>query len=126
MGKIAKRRMPLFAAAPLYGLFVLTSALAAPPPGRQSQILAQHLDLSAPVHSIESSNDAPSFPSPSHRQTVELSGAMHTQPSVEERLRLLHQEGFPVARLWENKTAVLHLGFNRKGKPGLWIMRKTH
>jgi len=48
-----------------------------------------------------------------------------TQPSMEERLRLARLDGWPVARLWESKSALLHLGFNQKGKPGLWIMQKT-
>ena len=44
---------------------------------------------------------------------------------MEERLRLARRDGLPVARLWESKSVLLHLGFNQKGKPGLWIMQKT-
>jgi len=32
----------------------------------------------------------------------------------------------PVARLFETKGALLHLGLNPKGKPGLWQVQKTH
>ena len=34
------------------------------------------------------------------------------------------REGLPLARLWENKSALLSLGLNKKGKPGLWIVQK--
>jgi hypothetical protein len=37
-----------------------------------------------------------------------------------------HREGLPVARLFETKGALLHLGLNPKGKPGLWLVQKTH
>jgi hypothetical protein len=37
----------------------------------------------------------------------------------------VHREGLPVARLWENKSALLSLGLNQKGQPGLWLIQKT-
>jgi hypothetical protein len=37
-----------------------------------------------------------------------------------------HREGLPVARLWENHSALISLGLNQKGKPGLWLVQKTH
>jgi hypothetical protein len=43
---------------------------------------------------------------------------------AEEFVRRVHREGLPVARLWENKSALLSLGLNKKGKPGLWIIQK--
>jgi hypothetical protein len=46
--------------------------------------------------------------------------------SAEAFTRRLHQEGLPVAKLWENKSALVSLGFNQKGKPGLWFIQKTH
>jgi hypothetical protein len=36
----------------------------------------------------------------------------------------VRREGLPLARLWENKSALLSLGLNKKGKPGLWIVQK--
>jgi hypothetical protein len=38
----------------------------------------------------------------------------------------VHREGLPVARLWENRSALVSLGLNQKGKPGLWIIQKIH
>ena len=40
--------------------------------------------------------------------------------------RRVHREGLPVARLWENHAALVSLGLNQRGKPGLWIMQKVH
>jgi hypothetical protein len=40
--------------------------------------------------------------------------------------RQFHREGLPVARLWENKSALVSLGLNQRGKPGLWLVQKTH
>jgi hypothetical protein len=40
--------------------------------------------------------------------------------------RRVHQEGLPVARLWENRTALVSVGLNQRGKPGLWLIQKTH
>jgi hypothetical protein len=34
------------------------------------------------------------------------------------------REGLPVARLWENKAALLSVGLNQKGQPGLWLIQK--
>jgi hypothetical protein len=45
---------------------------------------------------------------------------------LEELARRFHREGLPVARLWENKSALVSLGLNQKGKPGLWIVQKVH
>ena len=45
---------------------------------------------------------------------------------AESFVRGLHREGLPVARLWENHSALVSLGLNAKGKPGLWLVQKTH
>jgi hypothetical protein len=51
---------------------------------------------------------------------------MRTRPGIQEFVRRVHQEGLPVARLFESKSALLHLGLSPKGKPGLWLVQKTH
>jgi hypothetical protein len=45
---------------------------------------------------------------------------------AEEFARRVHREGLPVARLFESKTALISLGLNPKGKPGLWLTQKIH
>ncbi len=46
--------------------------------------------------------------------------------SVEAFAHRVRHEGLPVARLWENHAALVSLGLNPKGKPGLWLVQKTH
>jgi hypothetical protein len=38
--------------------------------------------------------------------------------------RRVHREGLPLARLWGTKSALLSLGLNQRGKPGLWLIQK--
>jgi hypothetical protein len=125
-------------------LFLLASAaFAAPPQGRLIQAPTQHLDLRPPSHAIEGGGNVAespnTFPSMAHRQNpqqnlaqqqVQLPGlgaeGMHARPTVQEFVHRVHQEGLPMARLFENKSALVHLGLNPKGKPGLWLVQKTH
>jgi hypothetical protein len=45
---------------------------------------------------------------------------------VEEFTRRVHREGLPIARLWENHSALVSLGLNQRGKPGIWLIQKVH
>jgi hypothetical protein len=47
------------------------------------------------------------------------------QSPTEQLIRQVKREGMPLARLWQNDQALVSLGLNRKGKPGLWIIQKT-
>jgi hypothetical protein len=38
--------------------------------------------------------------------------------------RRIHREGLPIARVWESKSAVLSIGLNQRGKPGLWFTQR--
>jgi hypothetical protein len=124
-----------------------SAAFAAPPQARphlQSQIQApaQHLDLRAPSYAFEDVNGAEKSSSafPLHRQNlvaqqrvapqrVNLPALglddMRARPTVQDFVRRVHREGLPVARLFESKGALVHLGLNPKGKPGLWLVQKT-
>ena len=124
-------------------LGAMTAALAAPPAGAGQRALPQalpHLDLHPSVTAIAAMTERgfAAFPSPQHRpalagqsdlQLPEL-GAYTPQARVPSRMeefaRRVHKEGLPVARLWENKSALVSLGLNQKGKPGLWIVQKVH
>jgi hypothetical protein len=127
-------------------LFLLASAaIAAPPQGRfqsrmQSQIQtpARHLDLRAPAHALEARNMAAkpdAFPSMtqhlnSAQEQPEFSNlgsvGMRARPAIQDFVRKVHREGLPVARLFETKSALLHIGLSPRGKPGLWLVQKTH
>jgi hypothetical protein len=54
------------------------------------------------------------------------SDGMRSRPAIQDFVRRVHHEGLPVARLFETKSALLHLGLSPKGKPGLWLVQKTH
>lgn len=56
--------------------------------------------------------------------TGELS--FRTMSQAEIFARRVHREGLPVARLWESKSAVISIGLNQRGKPGLWLTQKIH
>jgi hypothetical protein len=126
--------------------FVLSAALAAPPPNRiiqprpqmqtQIQTLGQHLDLRAPTASVEMPSKTAGFPSmlhhPSEGSADQLrlpalgSEGIHARPGVQEFVQRVRHEGLPVARLFESKSALVHLGLSPKGKPGLWLVQKIH
>lgn len=53
-------------------------------------------------------------------------GKGRSMSGTEAFARRVHREGLPLARLWENKSALVSLGLNQKGKPGLWLVQKTH
>jgi len=88
--------------AALCSLGLPVAALAAPPADTARPL---HLDLRPPV-------------------LAELAGLKATgQETLVHRFR---REGLPIARLWENHAALLSLGFSPRGKPGLWLIQKTH
>jgi hypothetical protein len=132
----------------LMALGAMTAAWGAPPAGAGQRPLP-HLDLHPSVTAIAAFEKAAAeksvadrgftvFPSPQHRQALAVEselqlpelGAYRPQARVPSRMeefaRRVHKEGLPVARLWENKSALVSLGLNQKGKPGLWIVQKVH
>jgi hypothetical protein len=127
-----------------WGMAAMNTALASSP-GSHSRAHAARSDSHPPLDLrpsvsttavVDKTSATAAFPSSLHRQTLRAQaqidlpamGAEGTQPRVpsrvEEFARRVHREGLPVARLWENKSALLSLGLNKKGKPGLWIVQK--
>lgn len=45
---------------------------------------------------------------------------------TEALIQRFHREGLPLARLWQGHAAVVSVGLNPKGKPGLWLVKQTH
>jgi hypothetical protein len=131
MGKFGNR-VSMRPAVPAMGAIGLMSmALASPPVHRPT------LDLQLPAAEMALAEKAPAtFPSLHRRflggqEQFQLSGSTSESPQaripgrVEELALRFHREGLPIARLWENKSALVSLGLNQKGKPGLWIVQKT-
>jgi hypothetical protein len=145
MGKsLAKRGLATVTVTGTGAFLVLSSAMAAPPQIRpvqaraQSQIQApgQHLDLRAPSPAVDVLEKTPSFPSMSRRHSLGSQeqvqppalgpDGMRSRLPVQDFVRRVRREGLPIARLFESKSALVHLGLSPKGKPGLWLVQKTH
>lgn len=127
----------------------MSTALAAPPLSQRVVRSESRpaLDLRSPLelHAVAAAmvvneKSADAFPSSLHRLTLNGEEQEHngtsalsslaTQSRMDSPMQALahrvHREGLPVARLWENKSALVSLGLNQKGKPGLWIIQKIH
>ncbi len=133
------------------GLGLLHSAAANPPLGQEGSRLRameparpisapeQHavnpsatpFDLRAPANYA-----AAATPSSSSRRSDSDGGlALPALGANDPRFRMMsrsatfvdraRREGLPFARLWESRSALLSLGLNAKGKPGLWLTQKT-
>ena len=50
---------------------------------------------------------------------------IRTGGRIQEMARRVQHDGVPLARLWENHSALLSLGLSPRGKPGLWLIQKT-
>jgi hypothetical protein len=131
MGKFGNRWSMRPAVLAMGAIGLMNMALASPPVRRPT------LDLQLPATQIAAAEKAPAtFPSLRRRslggqEQIQLSGLNSETPParipgrVEELALRFHREGLPIARLWENKSALVSLGLNQKGKPGLWIVQKT-
>jgi hypothetical protein len=63
------------------------------------------------------------------KRLASLGAAMNQErPSnrTEAFIQRFHREGLPLARLWQGHAAVVSVGLNPKGKPGLWLVKQTH
>jgi hypothetical protein len=48
----------------------------------------------------------------------------HPMSRAEQLATRFRREGLPVARLFESHSALLSLGLNQRGKPGIWLIQK--
>jgi hypothetical protein len=144
MGNVQEKSLLRFAAFGLCGLALINAALAAPPMNRGTglhlDVRPMHLDLRPPTAVAPAEKMSERFPSSLHRQSLGAQEQDEAAPSglaaeaprgriagpVEDFARRVHREGLPVARLWENKSALVSLGLNQRGKPGLWLTQKVH
>jgi hypothetical protein len=148
------KKIVLLGASALIGACAVQICQAAPPGGVQKNVLpgisatqspaqkpinllGSRLDLRAPAHAALPAESTSVFPSALiHRQfgggeqTAQLptlgAGNPRIRPPLVELARHIQHEGLPVARLWENNSALVHIGLNQRGKPGLWLVQKIH
>ena len=76
--------------------------------------------------------EAASFPSMKHPEPVRNSvedqlpalGSLRVLSRPQEIAQRVQREGVPIARLWEGRSALVHLGLSPRSKPGLWLIQK--
>ncbi len=134
------RSTGLARAAGLCGLGVMSAVIASPPIARDSKSIIR-LDLRPPGVSFAAM-------APDHRHSPDFGALPKADLGEDERppraalaggelnfrlmspaqafARRVHEEGLPIARLWQSKSALLSFGLSQKGKPGLWLTQKLH
>lgn len=142
------RQLLKWASWALWGLAAATVATAAPPQSR-AEMLARstaraespavsRLDLRAPANWPSPVVVTPAFPSARRasgdaarrglREDFQSLGsdlpAMRTMSRAEDIAYRFRREGLPVARLFESRSALVSLGLNQRGKPGIWLIQK--
>jgi hypothetical protein len=142
MGKIRNRHAVWLAMLGLCGVGSISGAFASPPSTQKAALrldLRPSLELRATANAMGApEKNSEVFPSSLHRQTLgsqeqlqlpnlgSESSQLRMTGGAQEFAKRVHREGLPVARLWENKSALVSIGLNQKGKPGLWLTQKTH
>jgi len=109
-----------------------------PTPQNRSISSLGRLDLRVPTDMSNASDATSQIRFPSPRRTPESANDKYQLPALgtdgpqvrvmggaEEFVRRVHREGLPVVRLWESNSALLSLGLNQRGKPGLWLVQKV-
>jgi hypothetical protein len=98
--------------------------------GRQR---AASLNLDLGMDHVASASVATPAPGTRFRQIFEADrlelpelggGTSRSAGRIEEFARRARREGLPLVRLWESHSALISLGLNAKGKPGLWIIQR--
>jgi hypothetical protein len=100
----------------------------------QQNLNSSHLDL-RPPETLDVNHDRETVAFSASRESSsaetqdlpELGGSTseHAMSRAEEFAHRVHKEGLPIARLWQTHSALLSLGLNQKGKPGLWLIQKV-
>jgi|SRR5271169_1865314 len=126
------------------------ASLASQSVARHDYAPAAYLDLRPPEvsplafsHETTAALASESFPSTTHHLDPgksDLATGDRVQPSTlgmgEMNFRVMsqaaiyahrvHEDGLPIVRVFESKSALLSIGLNKRGKPGLWFTQKTH
>ena len=106
-----------------------------PAAGEFATLLASRSHGEATANNAAAGYQSKSFPAARKAEDIDENplssmGAGASQSRVMGRAEAFaqrfHREGLPIARLWENHSALVSLGLNQKGKPGLWLVQKTH
>jgi hypothetical protein len=137
------KRLAHITAAGLCGLGFLGNSIAAPLPGRVAPALLQPaaltpLDLRLPHDPFVL--ELRTFPYGIQRPVRDVAGSgandhslpagvaiddpdFHFASPAEKFVGRMHREGLPIARLWKSESALLSIGLNKRGKPGVWFTK---
>ena len=142
MEKRVNQRLARLAVLGWCGLGLVGPALAAQPILQKTALhLEPHTSLDLrPSLAAMTASEKPSaaFPSGLHRQTLGAqedirlpslgfeSAQAPAKGRAQEFVSRVRREGLPVARLWQNNSALVSIGLNQRGKPGLWLIQKIH
>jgi hypothetical protein len=142
MGKSGNKRWAHLAILGWCGFGLLSPALASPPIQQKAALHAEprvSLDLRPSVAAMAAFENPPAaFPSGLHRQPIGPqedirlpslgfeSAQAPARGRAQEFVSHARREGLPIAKLWQNKSAMVSLGLNQRGKPGLWLVQKIH
>jgi hypothetical protein len=140
------KRLAHITAAGLCGLGFLSHSIAAPLPGRgapalEHPVALMPLDLRVPHDPLATELSA--FPSGIQRPVREVASSsgndhalqaglaisesdFHFASPAEKLVGRMRREGLPIARLWKSESALLSIGLNKRGKPGLWFTKTLH
>ncbi len=142
-------------AAGLCGVGLLSNSIAAPLQSRMAPAFQQPaaiapLDLRMPhdllVPGIQAGSVAlelRTFPSGMQHPALDVAGAgtndhdtlpglatsatdFHFASPSERFVGRIRREGLPFARLWKSDSALLSIGLNKRGKPGVWFTKTLH
>jgi hypothetical protein len=149
------KRLIHITAAGLCGVGLLSNSIAAPLQNRVAPALQQPavitpLDLRVPHNPFVPGNQAGSvalelrtFPSGIQHPARDLAEAgandhailaglatseadFHFASPSERFVGRMRREGLPIARLWKSESALLSIGLNKRGKPGVWFTKTFH
>jgi hypothetical protein len=149
------KRLVHITAAGLCGLGFLSISIAAPlqnrvAPALQQSVVLTPLDLRMPHDPFVPGNQAGSvalelrtFPSGIQHPARDVAGSgandhaaltdlptsdtdFHFASPSERFVGRMRREGLPIARLWKSESALLSIGLNKRGKPGVWFTKTLH
>lgn len=80
------------------------------------------------THHLDPGNSDLGANNRTHTRALGLGGDLDFRVMSQAQIiaRRVHQEGLPIARLFQSKSASLSVGLNSRGKPGLWFTQTIH
>lgn len=94
----------------------------AAPPAPSLTPFAGRPNGALPITGANSTTESAAAPGPNLASSVKITWSRPPMEAIAEKAR---HEGVPIVHLWENSHALLHVGVNRRGVPGIYLVQKT-